>query len=344
MTNTEKACLKFHISLNVSNLDRALDFYRVLFGMEPSKCHDDYAKFELADPPVVFSLVPLPSLAGGSIAKIGLRLSDEDAVAVVRSRVTDAGIATQCPCGGGQSKFYVADPDLNIWQIYCGDDTGLPPITATVNAQAAPAPATGPVVWEHYVTQPMPERIPHDDASVDEARLTGTFNASLDDGQRAGLLREVSRVLRRPGGRVVVHGLAGDRAFRGEQPKLPGLAAMVSRVPVQTEPIDALRAAGFVGIQFVKLTEQPWFEIDGVEMREFKLTACQPAKSNGVMRPVIYRGPFRQAVDEAGNVFPRGERVMVSEAACAVLRDGAAVDQFHFPQLDAGSGACALPK
>jgi hypothetical protein len=32
------ATVKFHMSLNVTNLTRAVDFYRVLFGKEPAKC------------------------------------------------------------------------------------------------------------------------------------------------------------------------------------------------------------------------------------------------------------------------------------------------------------------
>ena len=35
----------FHLSLKVSSLWRAIDFYRVLFDMEPAKCNDEYAKF-----------------------------------------------------------------------------------------------------------------------------------------------------------------------------------------------------------------------------------------------------------------------------------------------------------
>ncbi len=52
--------VKFHLSLNVPDLDWAIEFYRVLFGLAPAKLHDDYAKFELNDPPVIFSLVPHP--------------------------------------------------------------------------------------------------------------------------------------------------------------------------------------------------------------------------------------------------------------------------------------------
>jgi catechol 2,3-dioxygenase-like lactoylglutathione lyase family enzyme len=59
----EEPTVKFHLSLNVTDLDRAIDFYQVLFGAPPAKRHDDYAKFEVDDPPVVFSLVP--RAAGG---------------------------------------------------------------------------------------------------------------------------------------------------------------------------------------------------------------------------------------------------------------------------------------
>jgi catechol 2,3-dioxygenase-like lactoylglutathione lyase family enzyme len=44
---------KFHASLNVSDLDRSVAFYRVLFGLEPAKVKSNYAKFELTEPPLV---------------------------------------------------------------------------------------------------------------------------------------------------------------------------------------------------------------------------------------------------------------------------------------------------
>ncbi len=44
---------KFHTSLNVSDLGRSIDFYRVLFGLEPAKRRADYAKFEVPAPPLV---------------------------------------------------------------------------------------------------------------------------------------------------------------------------------------------------------------------------------------------------------------------------------------------------
>jgi len=54
-----------HLSINVANLKRSIAFYKVLFGTEPSKCHDDYAKFDIDNPPTVFALVPNPVGHGG---------------------------------------------------------------------------------------------------------------------------------------------------------------------------------------------------------------------------------------------------------------------------------------
>ena len=38
---------KFHASLNVSDLERSIAFYRALLGAEPAKVRSDYAKFDI---------------------------------------------------------------------------------------------------------------------------------------------------------------------------------------------------------------------------------------------------------------------------------------------------------
>ncbi|MBY0525371.1 MAG: VOC family protein [Gemmataceae bacterium] len=327
---------KFHLSLNVSNLTRSVAFYRVLFGLEPAKVYEDYAKFELVEPPVVFSLVPQASLAGGSLSKIGLRLANEAAVADLKERVEAAGFATQVPpgcCTGTLKKMYVADPDLNFWEIATGADDGSPAMELPQVAPAPVAAAAGPVVWEHFITAPLPEFIPHDDGTVDEVRLTGTFNAVLAPEHRQQFLRDAYRVLK-AGGKVVVHGLVGDKPF-SRQPQLPGLASMVQHVPLQTEPLEALRAAGFAGGQFTKFSEKAWFQIDGAELREIKLVALKPEPESQETRQVIYRGPFAEAMDDAGNVYLRGRRVTVNAAVADSLSRSAAVEQFLFVKQDA---------
>jgi catechol 2,3-dioxygenase-like lactoylglutathione lyase family enzyme len=313
--------VKFHLSLNASDLGRSVAFYRVLFGLEPAKFHDDYAKFEIEDPPVIFSLVPRAPGAGGCLSTLGLRVADA-AAAACRQRLRAAGIDTT-----DSGKLWVRDPDGTLWRISPPgeDDGGAAPSPPTVSALGA---AQSSESWEHFITQAKPDRIPHADASLDEVRLTGSFNGPLDESQRLALVREARRVLR-PGGRLLVHGLMADAPFPGSHPTLPGLAAMVSRVPLQTEPAEVLRAAGFTGIQIVKFTEKPWLEHDGVGVREVKILARQPYPEEPGMRRVVYRGPFREALGDDGRTYPRGQPVDVPLSVWEQLREGPAAGQFE---------------
>jgi len=337
---------RFHLSLNVTDLKRSVAFYRVLFGMEPAKLHDDYAKFDLVDPPVVFSLVPHSLGPGTSLSHAGLRVADAAAIEKVQQRLEAAGIPTQTQectvCGyAKQSKLWLVDPDGTHWEVYVvEEDVDPAAVRRTLEGAAARLELPpGPIVWEHYLTHPWPDRIPHEDDSVDEVRLVGTFNSSGEAEQCQALVAEAWRVLR-PGGKVLTHGLMGDRPFPGAAPKLPGLAAMVARVPVQDEPLRAFESAGFVGIQFVKFTEVPWFVHDGVELREVKLIGWKPGLGEE-QREVLYKGPFLEAVDESGRIYPRGRRVTVSASTWDLLRQGAAAEQFLFFQPDAIPGACS---
>jgi catechol 2,3-dioxygenase-like lactoylglutathione lyase family enzyme len=329
--------VKFHLSLNVTDLGRSIDFYRVLFGMEPAKRHDDYAKFELEEPPVVFSLVPRAPGPGGSLSHLGFRVSSAEEVRQTQARLEAAGVCTQdqhgTVCGyARQDKVWVKDPDGHFWEVYVVvEDVEPAMVRRSVEGPAARLESpSGPVIWEHFVTNPMNGPIPHADDSVDEVRLTGTFNAALDEAARTFVVREAFRVLK-AGGKLVTHGLMGDKPLAGSQPKLPGLAAMVSHVPARDEVVASLRSAGFVGVQAVKLTEKPWFVHEGVGLREVKFVAWKTRpRPDEETRQVLYKGPFAQATADGGWEFPRGRRVTVPATVWYGLRLGPAAEQFLF--------------
>jgi catechol 2,3-dioxygenase-like lactoylglutathione lyase family enzyme len=327
----------FHLSLNVANLARAIDFYRVVFDMEPAKCHDDYAKFEVVEPPVVFSLVP--QAAGDARSRVGLALESPEQLQVLRDRLEARGIHIDQQ---GET-FAVADPDGNTWQFAAGDDeaTWNAPQSHQSMTPAIPRERGEPLVWEHHVNAETPNKIPHEDGSVDEIRLTGTFNIANSEGARGKLLGDAFRVLK-PGGRVVAHGLAGDRPFPNGMPALPGLAAMVSHVPTHQSIAAALKNVGFVQLQFVKFGDKAWFEHDGVQMREIKAVAYKPLAAAPARRDVIYRGPFRQIRDDQGNLYPRGERTAVPAAAWTLLRQSPQAELFVFIEPDAAGNTCGV--
>lgn len=350
LTVIEEA-VKFHLSLNVPDLARAVAFYALLFDCPPAKHHADYAKFELDDPPVVFSLAPHPPGPGNTLSHLGLRVGSDDTIRRFRERLEAAGVCTQAQdgttCGYAlQNKLWVRDPFGNFWEIYRVEADVLPEavrksvegVAARVDGDACAKPQTE-AAWEHFVSNPFPDRIPHPDNSLDEVRLVGTFNADFSVAQIETLLNEAFRVLK-PGGKVLTHGLMGDKPFPGAQPKLPGLAAMVSRVPAQTEPAERLRSAGFVGLQIVKYTEKAWFTIDGVELREVKFVAWKPAPAPAAdeTRFVLYKGPFARATADGGHAFERGVRTSVPAAVWERLRLGPTAEQFLFFEPGQGCG------
>lgn len=114
----------FHVSLNVADLRRSTEFYRALFGLDPAKIRPDYAKFELADPPLALALNPHPPEAGAQrLSHLGVRVASAAALEEVRSRVAASGMPmrdegeTVC-CYARQRKFWVSDPDGNEWEFY----------------------------------------------------------------------------------------------------------------------------------------------------------------------------------------------------------------------------------
>jgi catechol 2,3-dioxygenase-like lactoylglutathione lyase family enzyme len=271
--------IRFHLSLNVSDLAPSIDFYRILFGIEPAKLRPDYAKFELDDPPLVLSLEPTARPTGGPLNHLGFRLPDSKTLVAMQERLERAGVSSQreegveC-CYARQTKFWVTDPDKTLWEIYTLDGDldhrGAGQSLEAMVPEAAKRPTDWPssVVYEHRLLTPVPERLPYDDATVDEVRLRGSLNTQLDAATQERLAREALRVLK-PGGRVFVHTLVGDRALAN--PGLPGPASFVQYVPVEKAPVGLIESAGFGGVRMVKFDAKPCFQREGVAMREQQL-------------------------------------------------------------------------
>jgi catechol 2,3-dioxygenase-like lactoylglutathione lyase family enzyme len=358
-TAIDAGLVKFHASLNVSDLPRSIAFYRVLLGTGPAKVRDDYAKFDLAEPPLVLSLIPgRPAQAAGNLNHVGLRVRTAEELVEIQRRLEVAGMRTEreegveC-CYARQTKFWIADPDNALWEIYVfhedihdhGSDAPLKVAPASA-ASTAPASAAAPATWTHRLTDPMPDRLPFADASLDDVRLEGSINVAPETPHRAGLLAEIRRVLR-PGATLNVHGLAGDRPS-ASRPSLPGPAAVVQHVPSTAEVVNDLAHAGFVEIQIETLSTAPPFVVAGLPMREIRVVARTPSwASPAAKHRAVYLGPMAQVTDDFGNLFTRGVITALPARDWEMLSTGPARKAFLFlgPEVVdlAAAGCCGAP-
>ena len=111
----------FHVALYVDDLDVAISQYRKILGQEPAKVRHDYAKFEIADPPVILSL----NKGGqpGTVSHLGIRYPSTGDVASGMARTKHDGLdllqqeGTTC-CYATADKYWVRDADGMPWEMY----------------------------------------------------------------------------------------------------------------------------------------------------------------------------------------------------------------------------------
>jgi catechol 2,3-dioxygenase-like lactoylglutathione lyase family enzyme len=113
---------RVQLALNVSNVDEAVAFYRMLFQTEPTKRRPGYANFAIAQPPLKLVLIENPNQAG-TLNHLGVEVetSEEVQVATDRFQQLDFEIKveeqTTC-CYALQDKVWVHDPDGAPWEFY----------------------------------------------------------------------------------------------------------------------------------------------------------------------------------------------------------------------------------
>lgn len=115
--------LKAHLALNVRDVERSTDFYRSLFGIEPSKVRRGYAKFDVANPPLNLTLNQIEFGDRGALSHLGIQVATSEEVNSVRNTWQEKGLIprdemqTTC-CYALQDKAWVNDPDGNEWEVF----------------------------------------------------------------------------------------------------------------------------------------------------------------------------------------------------------------------------------
>jgi len=143
---------RLHIHVGVSDLDRSIGFYSILFGNEPSVVKPDYAKWMLDDPRVNFAISQGKHAARG-IEHLGIQAETPDELAEVYGRLKAADRpvleeGTTVCCYAQSEKSWVADPDGVTWEAFLtnGEATiyGEQPMLSAISANAASGACCAP--------------------------------------------------------------------------------------------------------------------------------------------------------------------------------------------------------
>src|SRR5262249_45964804 len=116
--------------------------------------------------------------------------------------------------------------------------------------------------------------------------------------------------------------------------------------PAVSDVVDELARAGFVDIRIEKLSQNAYFVVDGISMRELRIVARKPGyRPSALTHHAVYLGPMREAVDDFGTVFRRGVPTPLNVHDWQMLAKGAATSSFLFlkPEESIEEGCCTQP-
>lgn len=112
---------RFHVHVGVEDIQKSVAFYTTLFGQQPSKLKDDYAKWMLEDPRVNFAISTRTSEQG--LDHLGIQVDDDSELSELAERLKGANLGvfgegeSTC-CYAESKKAWVRDPSGIAWETY----------------------------------------------------------------------------------------------------------------------------------------------------------------------------------------------------------------------------------
>ena len=112
---------RFHVHLNVADLDASIAFYSQLFAAAPAVVKGDYAKWMLEDPRVNFAISTTGRTPG--IDHLGIQVDSGEELRTLGQRLDAAGSTVEpepdatC-CYARSDKMWTEDPQGTRWETF----------------------------------------------------------------------------------------------------------------------------------------------------------------------------------------------------------------------------------
>jgi len=142
------------------------------------------------------------------------------------------------------------------------------------------------------------------------------------NGEKEQMFREIHRVLRR-GGRAVISDIVSDEEVPEELQRDPELwSGCISGAFTEHGFLEAFERAGFYGIRVLERQEEAWQTVDGIEFRSLTVEAFKGKEGACWERnqAVVYKGPFKEVLDDDGHRMVRGHRYAVCDKTFQIYR------------------------
>jgi ubiquinone/menaquinone biosynthesis C-methylase UbiE len=154
----------------------------------------------------------------------------------------------------------------------------------------------------------------------------------VESRSKRTLFDEIFRVLKK-GGRAVISDIVSDEDVPEEMQNDPELwSGCVSGALTEEGFLAAFETAGFYGIQILKRDAEPWRSVQGIEFRSVTIEAFKGKQGECFERnqAVIYRGPFKEVLDDDNHRMERGKRYAVCDKTYNLYRKAPYQEFFQF--------------
>lgn len=169
------------------------------------------------------------------------------------------------------------------------------------------------------------------DHSVDVVVSNCVLNL-VDSRAKPRLFDEVFRVLR-IGGRAVISDIVSDEEVpEAMQNDAELWSGCIAGALTEEDFVRSFVEAGFYGLRLLNFDPKPWRTVQGIEFRSVTVEALKGKQGDCFehRQAVIYKGPFREVLDDDQHRFQRGRRVAVCDKTFRLLGKPPYREHFEF--------------